>query len=114
MLDSVAYKTFYAIASGAEPPKSKKPKMKSDLAISSKETPSKKKPTKAKKDVPYKKKLASKPKPTKKKAPIEADRGKGQEFDESPTGEEVVSFICELGHFGEIKYITDVIVDHLH
>ncbi|GJX48045.1 hypothetical protein Tco_0273235 [Tanacetum coccineum] len=54
MLDSVAYKTYYAIASGAEPPKSKKPKMKFDSAISFEETPSKKKPTKAKKDVPSK------------------------------------------------------------
>ncbi|GJU03300.1 hypothetical protein Tco_1113638 [Tanacetum coccineum] len=47
MLDFVAYKTYYAIASGAEPPNSKKPKAKSDSAISSEETPSKKKPTKA-------------------------------------------------------------------
>ncbi|GJZ29726.1 hypothetical protein Tco_0574373 [Tanacetum coccineum] len=50
MLDTVAYKTYYAIASGAEPLKSKKPKMKSKSAISSKEAPSKKRPTKAKKD----------------------------------------------------------------
>nr|GEV41281.1 retrotransposon protein, putative, unclassified [Tanacetum cinerariifolium] len=35
-------------------------------------------------------------------------------FDEPPTEEEALSFICELGHSGEIKYITDVIVDHLH
>ncbi|GJX88519.1 hypothetical protein Tco_0340533 [Tanacetum coccineum] len=76
MLDSVAYKTYYAIASGAEPPKSKKPKMKSNSAIPSEETPSKKKPTKAKKCVPSKKNPASKPKPTKKKAPVKADRGK--------------------------------------
>ncbi|GKE87936.1 hypothetical protein Tco_1565411 [Tanacetum coccineum] len=81
MLDSVAYKTYYAIASEAEPPKSKKPKMKSDSAISSEETPSKKKPTKAKKDVPSKKKPASKPKPTKKKAPVKADEGKGDGSD---------------------------------
>ncbi|GKE12197.1 hypothetical protein Tco_1415748, partial [Tanacetum coccineum] len=77
MLDSVAYKTYYAIASEAEPLKLKKPKMKSNSAISSEETSSKKKPTKAKKDVPSKKKPASKPKPTKKKAPVKADRGKG-------------------------------------
>ncbi|GKD05005.1 hypothetical protein Tco_1179979, partial [Tanacetum coccineum] len=77
MLDSVAYKTYYAIASGDEPPKSKKPKMKSDSTISSEETPSKKKTTKAMKDVPFKKKPTSKPKLIKKKAPIEADRGKG-------------------------------------
>ncbi|GJY50634.1 hypothetical protein Tco_0441481 [Tanacetum coccineum] len=38
----------------------------------------------------------------------------GQEFDEPPTKEEALSFICELGHSGEIKYIIDVIVDHLH
>nr|GEV39658.1 hypothetical protein [Tanacetum cinerariifolium] len=38
----------------------------------------------------------------------------GQEFDEPPTKEEALSFIRELGHFGEIKYITDVIIDHLH
>ncbi|GJW57830.1 hypothetical protein Tco_0104561 [Tanacetum coccineum] len=75
MLDSVAYKTYYAIASGAEPPKLKKPKTKSNSAISSEETPSEKKPTKAKKDVPSKKKPASKSKPTK-KAPVKADRGK--------------------------------------
>nr|GEV38419.1 hypothetical protein [Tanacetum cinerariifolium] len=38
----------------------------------------------------------------------------GQEFVEPPSEEEALSFICELGHYGEIKYITDVIVDHLH
>ncbi|GJT12064.1 hypothetical protein Tco_0859106 [Tanacetum coccineum] len=81
ILDYVAYKTYYAIASGAKPPKSKKPKTKSDSAISSKETPCKKKPTKAKKDVPSKKKPTSKPKPTKKKAPVKADRGKGDGID---------------------------------
>nr|GFC80455.1 hypothetical protein [Tanacetum cinerariifolium] len=47
-------------------PKSKKPKMKSNSAVSSEETPSKKKPTKAKKDVPSKKKPAFKTKPTEK------------------------------------------------
>ncbi|GKD62492.1 hypothetical protein Tco_1300001 [Tanacetum coccineum] len=76
MLDSVAYKTYYAIASGAEPSKSKKPKRKSNLAISSEETPSKNKPTKAKKDVPSTKKPTTNPKPTKNKAPVKADRGK--------------------------------------
>nr|GEX76081.1 hypothetical protein [Tanacetum cinerariifolium] len=54
LLESVAYKTYYAIVSGAEPPKLKKPKTKADPTISSKENPSKKKPTKAKKDVPSK------------------------------------------------------------
>ncbi|GKD04231.1 hypothetical protein Tco_1179205, partial [Tanacetum coccineum] len=38
----------------------------------------------------------------------------GQEFDEPPTEEEALSFIRELGHSGEIKYITNVIFDHLH
>ncbi|GKC23650.1 hypothetical protein Tco_1025800 [Tanacetum coccineum] len=38
----------------------------------------------------------------------------GQEFNESPTKEEALSFIRELSHSEEIKYITDVIVDHLH
>ncbi|GKE07952.1 hypothetical protein Tco_1411503, partial [Tanacetum coccineum] len=38
----------------------------------------------------------------------------GQEFDEPPTEDEALSFIRELGHSREIKYITDVIVDHLH
>ncbi|GKE61987.1 hypothetical protein Tco_1512354, partial [Tanacetum coccineum] len=37
-----------------------------------------------------------------------------QEFDKPPTEEEALSFIHELDHSGEIKYITDVIVDHLH
>nr|GEW87190.1 hypothetical protein [Tanacetum cinerariifolium] len=76
MLDSVAYKTYYAIASRSEPLNLKKTKMKSDSTISSEETPSKKKPTKAKKDVPSTKKLTTKPKLTKKKAPVKADRDK--------------------------------------
>ncbi|GJT29753.1 hypothetical protein Tco_0910028 [Tanacetum coccineum] len=46
ILNSIAYKTYHAIASRAEPLKSKKPKRKSDSAISSEETPSKNKPTK--------------------------------------------------------------------
>ncbi|GJR13600.1 hypothetical protein Tco_0796252 [Tanacetum coccineum] len=71
LLGSVAYKTYYAIASGADPPKSRKSKKKSELAISSEESPFKKKSAKAKKVV------AAKPKPTKKKAPVKADRGKG-------------------------------------
>ncbi|GJW01270.1 hypothetical protein Tco_1556521 [Tanacetum coccineum] len=76
MLDFIAYKTYYAIASGAEPPKLKKTKTKSNSAILSEENPSKKKPTKAKKDVPSTKKPATKPKPTKKKASDKANRGK--------------------------------------
>ncbi|GJZ67838.1 hypothetical protein Tco_0631078 [Tanacetum coccineum] len=37
-----------------------------------------------------------------------------KEFDEPPTEDEALSFICKLGHSGEIRYITDVVVDHLH
>ncbi|GKA94682.1 hypothetical protein Tco_0816720 [Tanacetum coccineum] len=37
-----------------------------------------------------------------------------KEFDEPPTEEEALSFIRELGYFVEIRYITDVVVDHLH
>nr|GEW42851.1 hypothetical protein [Tanacetum cinerariifolium] len=77
MLDSNSYKTYCAIATGAEPSKPKKTQKKSDSTISSEETPSKKKPAKAKKDVPLTKKQATKPKPTKKKAPVKADKGKG-------------------------------------
>nr|GEW58642.1 retrovirus-related Pol polyprotein from transposon TNT 1-94 [Tanacetum cinerariifolium] len=77
ILDSNSYKTYYAIATGVEPPKPKRTQKKSNLAISYEETPSKKKPTKAKKDVPSTKKSATKPKLTKKKAPVKADRGKG-------------------------------------
>ncbi|GKE54603.1 hypothetical protein Tco_1489759, partial [Tanacetum coccineum] len=77
MLDSDSYKTYSAIATGAEPPKPKKTQKKSDSAISSKETPSKKKLSKSKKDVPSTKKPATKSKPTKKKAPVKAYRGKG-------------------------------------
>ncbi|GJY01651.1 hypothetical protein Tco_0359803 [Tanacetum coccineum] len=63
MLDSVSYKTYYAISLGAELLKSKKSQKKSDSAISSEESPSKNK-------------SASKPKPTKKKATVKADKGK--------------------------------------
>ncbi|GJY81590.1 hypothetical protein Tco_0494341 [Tanacetum coccineum] len=71
MLDSISYKTYFAITSGAEPPKSRKSLKKSDSAISSEESPSNKKSAKAKKVA------ATKPKPTKKKEPVKADRGKG-------------------------------------
>ncbi|GKB50056.1 hypothetical protein Tco_0900809 [Tanacetum coccineum] len=38
----------------------------------------------------------------------------GQNFDELPTDEDIVSFFKELGHTGEIKSITDVAVDQMH
>ncbi|GKF21073.1 hypothetical protein Tco_0069711, partial [Tanacetum coccineum] len=38
----------------------------------------------------------------------------GQDFDELPTNEVIVSFFKELGHTVEIKSITDVVVDQMH
>ncbi|GKD79885.1 hypothetical protein Tco_1342506 [Tanacetum coccineum] len=38
----------------------------------------------------------------------------GQNFDELPIDEDIVSFFKELGHTREIKSITDVIVDQMH
>nr|GEX45273.1 hypothetical protein [Tanacetum cinerariifolium] len=76
LLDSVAYKTYYAIATGSEPLKPKKIQKKSNSAISSEETSSKKKPAKSKKDVTSTKKPTSKAKSTKKKVSVKADRGK--------------------------------------
>ncbi|GKD12532.1 hypothetical protein Tco_1196939 [Tanacetum coccineum] len=35
-----------------------------------------------------------------------------QDFDELPSNKEIVSFIKELGHKGDIKSITEVVVDH--
>nr|GFB38279.1 hypothetical protein [Tanacetum cinerariifolium] len=63
LLDSFAYKTYFAIALGAKPPKSRKSQKKSDSTITSEESPSKKMSAKANKVA------ATKPKPTKKKAP---------------------------------------------
>ncbi|GKA20695.1 hypothetical protein Tco_0700684 [Tanacetum coccineum] len=88
-------KTYYAIALGAEPLKSKKPKTKSESTISSEETPSKKKPTKAKKDVPSNKKPASKTKPTKKKASVEADRGKDEGTGTKPGVPDAPKYLSE-------------------
>ncbi|GJW05686.1 hypothetical protein Tco_1568109, partial [Tanacetum coccineum] len=81
ILNSTAYKTYYAYANSAkEPKKARKfkkpslPKLKT-VPVSPKEPT--KKPGKAKKYVTLTKKIATKPKPTKKKTPIKADRGKG-------------------------------------
>nr|GFA72709.1 hypothetical protein [Tanacetum cinerariifolium] len=38
----------------------------------------------------------------------------GQKFDELPTDEDIVSFFKELGHTGEIKTITVIVVDQMH
>ncbi|GJR05527.1 retrotransposon protein, putative, ty1-copia subclass [Tanacetum coccineum] len=37
-----------------------------------------------------------------------------QEFDALPSDEEIVSFIKELGHKGDVKSITKVVVDHMY
>ncbi|GKB80911.1 retrovirus-related pol polyprotein from transposon TNT 1-94 [Tanacetum coccineum] len=37
-----------------------------------------------------------------------------QHFDEFPSDEDIVSFIKELGHKGDIKSITEVVVDHMY
>ncbi|GKB41044.1 hypothetical protein Tco_0885986 [Tanacetum coccineum] len=38
----------------------------------------------------------------------------GQNFDEPPTDDVIVSFFKELGHTGDIKLITDIFVDQMH
>ncbi|GKB83775.1 hypothetical protein Tco_0950670 [Tanacetum coccineum] len=38
----------------------------------------------------------------------------GQEFSDPPFEEETLSFVRHLGHTGEIKYLTNITVDHLH
>ncbi|GJX76649.1 hypothetical protein Tco_0323460 [Tanacetum coccineum] len=37
-----------------------------------------------------------------------------QEFEEPPLEEEILSFIIDLGHTGEIKFLSDVNVNHMH
>ncbi|GJY29295.1 hypothetical protein Tco_0405062 [Tanacetum coccineum] len=37
-----------------------------------------------------------------------------QEFDALPSDEEIISFIKELGHKGDIKSVTDVVVDQMY
>nr|GEX17998.1 hypothetical protein [Tanacetum cinerariifolium] len=41
-------------------------------------------------------------------------RVQGQDFDVLPTDEDIVSFLRELGHTGEINSLNDVVVDHMH
>ncbi|GJX81600.1 hypothetical protein Tco_0331081 [Tanacetum coccineum] len=41
-------------------------------------------------------------------------RHRNQDFDELPSDEESVSFIKELGHKGDVKSITEVVVDHMY
>nr|GEZ46952.1 hypothetical protein [Tanacetum cinerariifolium] len=41
-------------------------------------------------------------------------REHGQDFDALPTDEEIMSFLKELRHTGEINSLNDVVVDHMH
>ncbi|GJV79715.1 hypothetical protein Tco_1515585 [Tanacetum coccineum] len=38
----------------------------------------------------------------------------GQKFEDPPFEEEILSFIRDLGHTGEIKVLSDVNVNHMH
>ncbi|GJU78532.1 hypothetical protein Tco_1275602 [Tanacetum coccineum] len=38
----------------------------------------------------------------------------GQDFDALPTNEEIIYFLIELGHIGEINSLNDVVVDQMH
>ncbi|GJZ22986.1 hypothetical protein Tco_0560025 [Tanacetum coccineum] len=38
----------------------------------------------------------------------------GQNFDELPTDEDIVSFFKELGHTGEINTTIDIVIDQMH
>ncbi|GKD60487.1 hypothetical protein Tco_1297996 [Tanacetum coccineum] len=41
-------------------------------------------------------------------------RVQGQDFDALPTYEEIMSFLRDLGHIGEINSLNDVIIDQMH
>ncbi|GJT32289.1 retrovirus-related pol polyprotein from transposon TNT 1-94 [Tanacetum coccineum] len=41
-------------------------------------------------------------------------RVQGQDFDAIPTDEEILSFLRELGHSGELNSLNDVVVDQMH
>ncbi|GJU22117.1 hypothetical protein Tco_1155459 [Tanacetum coccineum] len=41
-------------------------------------------------------------------------RVQGQDFDALPTDKEIVSFLRDLGHTGEIHSLNDVVVDQMH
>ncbi|GJT08816.1 hypothetical protein Tco_0843278 [Tanacetum coccineum] len=45
---------------------------------------------------------------------ITAYAPKGQDFDVLPTNEEIVSFLRDLSHTGEINSLNDVVVDQMH
>ncbi|GKA32973.1 hypothetical protein Tco_0719340, partial [Tanacetum coccineum] len=41
-------------------------------------------------------------------------RIQGRDFDQVPSEEDIVSFLRELGHTGEINSLNDVVVDQMH
>ncbi|GKA58447.1 hypothetical protein Tco_0757635 [Tanacetum coccineum] len=41
-------------------------------------------------------------------------RVQGREFDPLPSEEDIVSFLRELGHTGEINSLNDIVVDQMH
>ncbi|GJR73456.1 hypothetical protein Tco_0085821 [Tanacetum coccineum] len=41
-------------------------------------------------------------------------RVQGQDFDALPTDEEIVSFLRDLGHTGEIHSLNDFVIDQMH
>ncbi|GKB31328.1 hypothetical protein Tco_0870729 [Tanacetum coccineum] len=41
-------------------------------------------------------------------------RVQGQDFDALPTNEEIMSFLRDLGHTGEINSLNDVVVNQMH
>ncbi|GJT58219.1 hypothetical protein Tco_0993273 [Tanacetum coccineum] len=45
---------------------------------------------------------------------ITVDVPEGQDFKALPTDEEIVSFLRDLGHTGEINSLNDVVVDQMH
>ncbi|GJY56462.1 hypothetical protein Tco_0455577 [Tanacetum coccineum] len=45
---------------------------------------------------------------------IIADVLEGQDFDALPTDEEIMSFLRDIGHTGEINSLNDIVVDQMH
>ncbi|GKG04837.1 hypothetical protein Tco_0315224, partial [Tanacetum coccineum] len=45
---------------------------------------------------------------------ITADVPEGQDFDALPANEEIMYFLRELGHTGEINSLNDVVVNQMH
>ncbi|GJS02900.1 hypothetical protein Tco_0319408 [Tanacetum coccineum] len=45
---------------------------------------------------------------------ITVDVPEGQDFDALPTNKEIVSFLRDLGHTGEINSLNDVVVNQMH